>query len=72
MPKKTSHEQKLRDREIDLAFRASCSGVPIKLMDIPRIYAEGRRLMALGVLDQTSLRLGLAEFVQNLTRGYAS
>lgn len=71
MPKKTSHEQKLRDREIDLAFRASCSGVPIKLMDIPRIYAEGRRLIAAGTTDQTSLRAALATFVENLTQSYA-
>jgi hypothetical protein len=71
MPKKrTSHEQKLRDNEIDLAFRAACSGIPIKLMDVPKVYAEGRRLIAAGINDQPNLRAGLIVFVQALTQAY--
>jgi hypothetical protein len=69
--KRTSHEQKLRDREIELAFRAACSGIPIKLMDVPKVYAEGRRLMAAGVSDQPNLRAGLLVFVQSMVVEYA-
>ena len=72
MPKRTSQQQKARDREIDLAFRAACSSIPIRLMDIPKVWAEGRRLMADGVGDQERLRAGLLAFVQSLTRAYAS
>ena len=70
MPKRTSHQQKARDREIELAFRAACSSIPIKLMDVPKVWTEGRRLMAAGVGDQAGLRAGLLTFVQSLVRTY--
>ena len=67
-----SYQQKARDREIQLAFRAECSGIPIKLIDLPRVEAEGRRLWATGATDQVTLRAGLAAFVAQLTEGYST
>jgi len=58
---------KAEDREIDLAFRATCSGIPIKLMDIPRVFAEGRRLLREQNADQAALRAGILAFVQQIT-----
>lgn len=71
MPRTTAL-QKQRDREIELAFRASCSAVPIKLLDIPRVYAEGRRIWANGGTDQDTLRRGLSAFVCLITEEYTS
>jgi hypothetical protein len=69
MPRATAL-QKRRDREIEFAFRASCSAVPIKLLDIPRVYAEGRRIWANGGTDQETLRRGLEAYVHLITEQY--
>jgi hypothetical protein len=64
---KRSRLHKARDREIDFAFRATCSGIPIKMTDIPKVFREGHRLIEAGATDQVRLRAGILAFVQTLT-----
>lgn len=65
MATKAQRAEKLIDKRIETAYRASCSGVAINIMDIGKVFAEGRKLIATGV-DDAALGVGLRAFVDTI------
>jgi hypothetical protein len=59
---KMSNSKKLIDRRIENAFRASCSGVPINIMDISKVFNFGRIKISEGV-DDASLAASIRAYV---------
>jgi hypothetical protein len=46
--RKEKQESKALDARISAAYHANCSGIPIPLMDIPKVFAAGRKAAAEG------------------------
>jgi hypothetical protein len=65
MATKAQRAEKLIDKRIDAAYRATCSGVAINIMDITKVFAKGRELIATGV-DDAALGVGLRAFVDTI------
>lgn len=59
-------KKKGEDR-IEKAYRETCSGVQINVMDIGKIYTEGNRLISAGA-DDEALRIGIKSFVETLRK----
>jgi hypothetical protein len=53
------------DKRTDLAFRTMCSGIPINIMDISKVFDEGRRIQQT-TTDDDVLRAGVLMFVRKL------
>lgn len=53
------------EKRIEAAYGLACSGVQIDIMAIPRVFAEGHRLIAAGA-DNAALAAGLRAFVDTL------
>lgn len=53
------------DRIIETAYRATCSGIQINVMDIGKVFAHGRTLLATSK-DLTELALGIRAFVETI------
>jgi hypothetical protein len=66
--RKQSKAEKAIDRRIENAYRATCSGIQIDIMDIGKVFARGREILATGVGD-SRLGVELREYVTtNLAR----
>jgi len=66
--KRKSKADTVRDRQIEAAYRARCCGIQINIMDIGKVFKEGRRLLDAGA-DQETLATGIHTFVvQNLVK----
>jgi len=63
--KAKSKVEKIIDNRIDAAYRATCSGIQINIMDIPAVFREGRRLLESGA-DEAVLRTGIRAYVEQL------
>jgi sortase (surface protein transpeptidase) len=50
-------------KRIEAAFYATCQGVQIPIMMIPKIFREGEALIRAGASEE-ELKAGLAEYVQ--------
>ena len=50
MPRMTKEQkaEKLLDKQIEKVYYATCSGVQVNIMDIPKIFRYGRQLIAEG------------------------
>jgi hypothetical protein len=59
---KQSKAQQLIDRRVETAYRAKCCGIQIDIMDIGKVFARGRTLVAEGVADD-DLAAKLHEYV---------
>jgi hypothetical protein len=57
-----SNSRKQINRRIENAYRASCSGVPINIMDISKVFNFGRIKISEGV-DDTSLAASIRAYV---------
>ena len=61
-----TRQQKARDKLIEGAYRATCTGM-INVMDIGKIFAEGHRLID-GGANFDMLCIGIRAFVDQLTK----
>lgn len=52
---------------IDKVYRQRCANIQIDIMDTPKVFAEGLRLLKEGA-DETKLGDGLAAFVETIRR----
>jgi len=55
------------DKRIEAAYYATCSGVQINIMDIGKVFAEGRRALAEGA-DEDGLRARIKAFVETIRK----
>jgi len=56
---------KATDDRISRAYYGNCSGVQVSILDIPRIFAEGRRAIAEGA-DDVMLAARIVAFVDTI------
>ena len=63
--KKASRTDKALDKRIEQAFYRTCQGVQVNILDIPKVFREGRRLCAEGATDET-LDAGIKAYVQTI------
>lgn len=61
MATKRTRAEKLLDKRIEKAYYRTCSGIAINIMDIGKVFAEGRRLIAEGKSEE-ELGEGLKSF----------
>lgn len=64
MARQTKAEKQAEAR-IEKAYRATCCGIAINMMDIGKVFAEGQKLIATGV-DDAALGVGLRAFVDTI------
>lgn len=64
----TKRAHKAAEALIDKAYRQRCANIPIDLMDIPKVFAEGFRLLREGA-DEARLGDGIAAFVETIRKG---
>lgn len=57
------------DKRVEAAYYATCSGIQVNIMDIPKVFAEGRKAVAEG-LDQDALAARILAFVQTIRQNY--
>lgn len=50
------------DKLIEQVYYRTCNGIPISIMDIPKVFAEGRRALAAG----EDLEKAIPAFVQTI------
>lgn len=64
---KQSKASRLADRRIDEAYRRSCSGIAINIMDIGKVFTIGRAAIARGEND-AELAATLLAFVRTISK----
>lgn len=65
MATKQTKAEKLIDKRIEKAYYRTCSGIAINIMDISKVFAEGRRLIAAGKTEE-ELGEGLKVFAKSI------
>ena len=56
---------KLADKRVSAAYHATCSGIQINMMDIPKVFKVGLRAITEGC-DDESLRLTVRAYVETI------
>ena len=67
MAKTKKLTKKQIDRKVEQAYYATCSGIQINILDIPRVFAVGRECIRDGVDDET-LRATIRRFVESIRK----
>ena len=64
----TKKQAKEVERRIDMAYRKTCRGIQINMMDIPKVFKFGRQLIEGGV-DEATLEGKIHEYVLTIAVG---
>jgi hypothetical protein len=62
---KKSKEDKIIDKAIDVAYRNGCANIQINMMDIPNVFAEGKKFYLEGKRDD-ELRDAIRQYVESI------
>ena len=65
MKKRKTKAEKIAERRVDMAYRATCSGIQINILDIPKIFAYGELKVAEG-LDDAALAASIRAYVETI------
>lgn len=65
--RKQSKAERLIDRRVEKAYRASCCGIGIDILDIPKVFARGREIIASGATDE-DLAAQLHSYVNTISK----
>jgi hypothetical protein len=63
--RRQSKAEKLIDLRIDLAYRKTCSGIQINMLDIPKVFAFGRIKIMEGE-DDAALCNSIRAYVESI------
>lgn len=63
--KKQTKIEKAIDKRIERAYYATCSGIPINVMDISKVFKHGAAQVAAGATD-LELQISLLDFVRGI------
>lgn len=63
---KQTKTDKAIDARIDRAYRTTCAGVQINIMDISKVFQHGRRLIVMDHVDDAQLAAGVREYVETI------
>lgn len=66
MARQTKAEKSIETRISD-AYRKSCSGIQVNMMDLGKIFAHARQVISTGA-DDTVLGQKILEFVQTIRK----
>jgi hypothetical protein len=64
MAKQTKAEKEI-DRRIERAYYETCKGIQISVLDINKVFVEGRKAIAAGA-DDEALRRAVRAFVETI------
>jgi len=64
-PRRKPDPNKKADAAVDAAYRATCSGIQVNMMDIPKIFAVGRASFHAGD-DAATLAAKVRAFVETI------
>jgi len=54
------------DRRISAAYHATCAGIQINMLDIPKVFAHARGLLAAAALTDDELGAGVRAYVETI------
>jgi len=60
-------EQEKIDKRVERVYYATCSGVQIDIMDIPKVFAVGRKAIEAGA-DDDELALAICKYVATIRK----
>lgn len=63
--RRKSKSEKLIDSRIDKAYRMTCSGIQINMLDIPKVFAFGRIRIMEGE-DDAALASSIRAYVESI------
>lgn len=63
----TKKQLKEVDLRIETAYRKTCTGIQIDIMDISKVFKMGRQFVEEG-MDEATLGLKIHEFVRSLSK----
>ena len=66
MKKRRTKAEKIAERRVDAAYRATCSGIAINILDIPKVFAYGELKVAEGE-DDAALGASIRAYVETLS-----
>ena len=55
------------DKKVEQAYYKTCSGIQINILDISKVFAHGRKLIADGA-DDDALESGVRAFVETIRK----
>jgi len=65
--KRKTKAEKLAEKRIDAAYRATCSGIQINILDIPKVFDEGQKwLDANPNLTDDALAAAIRAYVETI------
>jgi hypothetical protein len=67
MAKRQSKADAAIERRIEEAYRRSCSGIHIDMMDIDKVFRAGRTAIE-GGADEAALQVALRDFAEAIRR----
>lgn len=63
----TKKQKKANDKRVEQAYYATCSGIQISVLDIPRVFKAGHNAIKDGV-DDATLREVIRKFVDSIRK----
>jgi hypothetical protein len=60
-----SKQEKAIEKRVEAAYYASCSGIQINMMDIPKVFKVGAQIVSEGA-DDATLQAKLRAFVDTI------
>jgi hypothetical protein len=65
MKKRKTKAEKIAEKRVERAYYATCSGIRINIMDIPKVFEYGELKVAEG-LDDAALAASIRAYVETI------